>query len=83
MIGYISDSPVCDPWSPSSYVIYHNFCKGANFFIIPITICLIFFFTKWQNFLGPDFFILIFYHNEDSKNALLMLIINKTLIIEL
>lgn len=35
MIGYISDSPVCDPWSPSSYVIYHNFCKGANFFIIP------------------------------------------------
>lgn len=40
-------------------------------------------FIKWQNFLGPDFFILIFYHNEDSKNALLMLIINKTLIIEL
>ena len=40
-------------------------------------------FTKWQNFLGPDFFIFIFYHNEDSKNALLMLIINKTLIIEL
>lgn len=54
MIGYISDSPVCDPWSPSSYVIYHNFCKGANFFIIPITICLIF--LQSGKTLGPDFF---------------------------
>ena len=55
MIGYISDSPVCDPWSPSSYVIYHNFCKGANFFYNP-HYNMPYLFTKWQNFLGPDFF---------------------------
>lgn len=55
MIGYISDSPVCDPWSPSSCVIYHNFCKGANFFYNP-HYNMPYLFTKWQNFLGPDFF---------------------------
>ena len=55
MIGYISDSPVCDPWSPSSYVIYHNFCKGANFFYNP-HYNMPYLFTKWQNILGPDFF---------------------------
>lgn len=54
MIGYISDSPVCDPWSPSSYVIYHNFCKGAFFYNPHYNMPYLF--TKWQNFLGPDFF---------------------------
>lgn len=54
MIGYISDSPVCDPWSPSSYVIYHNFAKVQIFYNPHYNMPYLF--TKWQNFLGPDFF---------------------------
>ena len=31
MIGYISDSPVCDPWSPSSYMYIISNASWNNF----------------------------------------------------